>query len=233
MSWSPRSTRCSRAAGEPEPGRARLFVDRVFTIKGAGTVVTGTLAGDCLTVGDEVELLPSGIRGRVRGLQTHKQAEERACPVSRVAVNLAGVDRQGLARGEVLGAVGTRRATATFDAVIRPVRGLAHPVTTRGAFTVHAGAAEAGATLRFLGPTQLDPGGEAFVRVRLSHPMVLDPFDRFVVRDAGRQETVGGGTVLDPFPPCVRAPTRTFGSPRGRPHASTTCPGYSRPNAGP
>ena len=121
--------------------------------------------------------------------------------MSRVAVNLAGVERQGLARGEVLGHVGTRRATATFDAVIRPVRGLAHAVTTKGAFAVYAGAAEAGATLRFLGPSQLDPGGEAFVRVRLSHPMVLDPFDRFVLRDAGRQETVGGGTVLDPFPP--------------------------------
>jgi selenocysteine-specific elongation factor len=186
---------------EPPSGRARLFVDRVFTIKGAGTVVTGTLAGDCLNVGDEVELLPVGIRARIRALQTHKQPEERACPVSRVAVNLAGAERQELARGEVLGRVGTRRATATFDAVIRPVRGLAHPVTTRGAFAVHAGSAEAGATLRFLGPTRLDPGGEAFVRVRLSHPMVLDPFDRFVLRDAGRQETVGGGTVLDPFPP--------------------------------
>jgi len=188
-------------AGEPEPGRPRLFVDRVFTIKGAGTVVTGTLAGDCLTVGDEVELLPSGVKARIRGLQTHKQTEDRACPVSRVAVNLAGVERQGLTRGEVLGHVGTRRATATFDAAIRPVRGLSHAVTPKGAFAVHAGAAESGATLRFLGPSQLDPAGEAFVRVRLSHPMVLDPFDRFVLRDAGRQETVGGGTVLDPFPP--------------------------------
>ncbi len=188
-------------AGEPEPGRARLFVDRVFTIKGAGTVVTGTLAGDCLAVGDDVELLPSGMRARIRGLQTHEQSEERACPVSRVAVNLAGIDRAELARGEVLGPVGVRRATATFDAVVRPVRGLEHPVTSKGAFMVHAGAAEAGATLRFLGPTQLDPGGEAFVRVRLTRPLVLDPFDRFVLREAGRRETVGGGTVLDPFPP--------------------------------
>ena len=188
-------------AEQPETGRARLFVDRVFTIKGAGTVVTGTLAGDCLTVGDDVELLPSGVRARIRGLQTHEQSEERACPVSRVAVNLAGIDRDELARGEVLGPVGARRATATFDAVVRPVRRLDHPVTSKGAFMVHAGAADAGATLRFLGPTQLDPGGEAFVRVRLSHPIVLDPFDRFVLREAGRHETVGGGRVLDPFPP--------------------------------
>src|SRR2546430_16313177 len=84
----------------PSPG-SRLFIDRVFTIKGAGTVVTGTLGGDCLDVGDEVELYPARRRARVRGLQTHKQSEPRARPVTRVAANLAGAERQDLQRGDV------------------------------------------------------------------------------------------------------------------------------------
>ncbi len=101
-------------AGDPEEARARLFVDRVFTIKGAGTVVTGTLGGDCLHVGDEVELYPSGATARIRSLQTHERAVEQACPVSRVAANLVGVEREELSRGAVLGAPGAWRATTAL-----------------------------------------------------------------------------------------------------------------------
>jgi selenocysteine-specific elongation factor len=187
-------------ARPPPASRPRLFVDRVFAIRGAGTVVTGTLGGDCLRVGDEAELYPTGLRGRIRALQTHKQGEDRACPVTRVAANLAGVDRGGLRRGNVLGRPGDWRPTREFDAVLHAVRGLAQPVTSRGAFKVHAGAAEADVRLRFLGTTQLEPGGEAFVRIRSARPLVLDVFDRFVLREAGRRETVAGGEVLDPAP---------------------------------
>ncbi len=190
-------------ASAPVPGgaRARLFVDRVFTMKGAGTVATGTLTGDCLTVGDEVEIYPTGRRARLRALQTHGTAEDHACPVSRVAVNLVGTDRGALRRGDVLGRVGDWRPTRTFEAGLRPVRGLDHPVTSRGAFKVYAGAAEADATLRVYGTSALQSGEEAFVRIRLSRPLTLDVFDRFVVREAGRRETVAGGVVLDPAPP--------------------------------
>ena len=188
-------------AGEPEEGRARLFVDRVFTIKGAGTVVTGTLDGDCLHVGDEVELYPSGATARIRSLQTHERAVEQACPVSRVAANLVGVEREELSRGVVLGAPGAWRATRLFEAQLRPVRGLSHAITARGAFKLHAGAAETDARLRLYGTTSLEPGGEAFVRIRTSHPLVLDVGDRFVIREAGRRETVAGGVVLDVAPP--------------------------------
>ena len=184
----------------PPPARARLFIDRVFTIKGAGTVVTGTLGGDCLDVGDEVELYPTRVRARIRGLQTHKQSEERACPVTRVAANLAGTERQDLQRGDVLARPGAWKPTREFDAVLRPVRGLAQAVTPRGAFKVYAGAAESDAKLRFLSPATLEPDGEAFVRVRTARPLVLDVFDRFVVREAGRSETVAGGEVLDIMP---------------------------------
>ena len=188
-------------APPPEDARVRLFVDRVFTIKGAGTVITGTLTGGCLEVGDEVELLPTGRRGRIRSLQTHGENEDRACPVSRVAVNLAGAEREGLARGDVLGLPGVWRPTHTLEARLRPVRGLAHPITGRGAFKMYAGAAEADARVRILGAGSIEPGDQGFVRIRLARPLVLDMFDRFVLRDAGRRATVAGGIVLDPAPP--------------------------------
>jgi selenocysteine-specific elongation factor len=185
----------------PEDTRTRLFVDRAFAIKGAGTVVTGTLTGGCLAAGDEVELFPAGTRARIRSLQTHKRAVDRACHVIRVAANLVGAERGGLERGVVLGEPGAWRPTTVFEAVLRPVRGLSHPITARGAYKVHAGAAEADAKITLYGGTKLEPGGEAFVRVRASTPLVLDVFDRFVLREAGRRETVGGGVVLDVAPP--------------------------------
>ena len=188
-------------AGGLEGARARLFVDRVFTIKGAGTVVTGTLGGDCLRVGDEVELYPSGSTARIRSLQTHERAVEQACPVSRVAANLVGVEREELSRGVVMGAPGAWRATRLFEAQLRSVRGLSHAITARGAFKLHTGAAETDAQLRLYGTTSLEPGDEAFVRIRTSRPLVLDVGDRFVIREAGRSETVGGGAVLDVAPP--------------------------------
>ena len=179
-------------APAPEPARTRLFVDRVFTIKGAGTVATGTLTGGCLDVGGEIALLPEDRRARIRGLQTHRRNEQRACPVSRVAVNLGGVEREELARGDVLVDAQTWVATTVFDASIAPVRDLDR-IPPRGAFKVHAGAAEVDATIRSL------EGG--FARIRTARPLVLDLFDRFVVRDSGRRRTVGGGTVLDVGPP--------------------------------
>jgi selenocysteine-specific elongation factor len=185
----------------PETARPRLFADRVFSIKGAGTVVTGTLTGDRIAVGDEVELYPTGERVRIRSLQSHKQSEEQALPVVRVAANLVGIEREALDRGMVVGRPGDWRPTLTFEGTLRPIRGLEHPVTSRGAFKVYAGAAEAEAKLRLYGPSKLEPGGESFVRLTLSRPLVLDVGDRFVLRESGRHETVGGGEVLDVAPP--------------------------------
>ncbi len=189
------------AAPEGTPaGRARQFVDRVFTIAGAGTVATGTLVQGRLDVGDEVEVQPAGVRARIRGLQSHKRRIETARPVARVAVNLAGLERGRVERGDVLARPGEWRPTDVLEARIRPVRGLAHAVTSRGAFTFHAGAAERGATLRLYGAGSL-PSDGAFARIRLSDPLVLDVHDRFVLRESGRRETVAGGIVLDPAPP--------------------------------
>lgn len=196
------------AAPEPPDARTRLFVDRVFSIKGAGTVVTGTLTGGCLELGDDVAVAPSGSRARIRSLQTHKRSENRACPVSRVAMNLVGVEREQLERGDVVTVPGAWRPTAEFDVVLRTVRGLDHPITSRGAFKVHAGAAETDARLRLLSGGRLEAGAEAFARIRTTRPLVLDVFDRFVLRDAGRRRTVGGGVVLDVAPALGNAAAR-------------------------
>jgi selenocysteine-specific elongation factor len=184
----------------PEETRARLFVDRVFTIAGAGTVVTGTLGGGGLAVGDDVELYPHARTARVRSLQTHKRDATRVTAVARVAANLVGTGRGDLRRGDVIGIPGAWRPTTTFEGILRPVRGLGHPITGRGAFKVYVGASETDARLRIFGG-RLEAGAEGFVRVTTTRPLVLDVFDRFVLRESGRQETIGGGTVLDPAPP--------------------------------
>jgi selenocysteine-specific elongation factor len=198
----------------PDPGRSgrlRQWIDRVFTIRGAGTVVTGTLTGGELAVGDDVELYPAGLRARVRGLQSHKHAIDIARPVSRVAVNLSGVEKADLGRGLVLGRPGTWRPTSVFEARIRPVRGSVRPLSARGAFKVYAGSAERDARIRIYGGASEEGDRGAFVRIRLSAPLVLDVHDRFVIREAGRRATVAGGEVLDPAPP-----TRPGGEPSRR-----------------
>lgn len=217
--------RCSSATGEgmdvlaaaldrmlsasPEPSRAsrpRQFIDRVFSIRGAGTVVTGTLTGGPLEVGREVELFPGGKRARIRGLQNHKRSIERAVPVARVAANLVSIERDDVERGDVLGLAGQWRPTSVIEALVRPVRGLDHPLTARGSYKLYAGAAERDARIRFLAdpPTTVGRGSpppHVYARIRLSAPVVLDVHDRFVLREAGRRETVAGGVVLDTMPP--------------------------------
>ena len=199
-------------APAPVPGRARLFIDRVFSVKGAGTVVTGTLEGSALEVGQDVQLLPSGRRARIRALQTHKRSQTRAVPGSRVAANLVGTERDELQRGHVLTSPDEWRASSVVEAELRPVRGLAHAITSRGAYKFYAGAAEVDARLRIYGSQRIGSGeGAAFVRLRLSSALVLAPGDRFVLRESGRRETVGGGVVLDSAPPTragVDAPAR-------------------------
>ncbi len=195
-------------AAAPAPAqddRPRLFVDRVFTIKGAGTVVTGTLTGGRLSVGQEVELFPTGRRTRIRSLQTHKRSIEVARPVSRVAANLAGTGREDPARGDVLAPPGRWRPAHTIEARLRPVRGLERPLTARGAFKLHAGSAERDARVRLYGGREVGSNGE-FARIRLSAPLVLDVGDRFVLRETGRRETVAGGVVLDVDPPARPGP---------------------------
>ncbi|HEY7763237.1 MAG TPA: selenocysteine-specific translation elongation factor [Actinomycetota bacterium] len=184
----------------PSQSPPRLFVDRVFTIKGAGTVTTGTLTGGCVSIGDEISIEPGDRRARIRSLQTHRRGEDRACPVARVAINLVGVERHDLGRGDVITRPGEWIPTSMFDVELRAVRGLAKSLTARGAFKVYAGAAESDARVRFLDATRLEPGGRVFARLRTASPLVLAVGDRIVVREAGRRATVAGGPVLDIAP---------------------------------
>jgi selenocysteine-specific elongation factor len=188
-----------RVAEPPDRGRPRLPVDRVFTIRGSGTVVTGTLSGGTLATETEAVVLPAGRRVRVRGLQAHGRPVERAAPARRLAVNLAGVATAEIARGDVLTLPGQWRPTRLADCRLRCLPGR-QPLRARGAYLLYAGAAEAAVRLQPLDASEVPPGDHGLVRLHLGAPLVLDPFEPVVLRDSGRGETVGGGLVLDPFP---------------------------------
>ena len=187
-------------------GRPRLWVDRVFAAKGSGTVVTGTLAGGSLAVDDELVALPTNQKVRVRGLQSLQRQRQRVEPGSRVAVNLSGVSHDELARGHALVRPGQWRPTRTFDASLQVLEGLDHPVGRRGAYQAYLGSGEHAVRLRVLGEEAIGPGKVGAVRVHLPVPVPLLPGDRFIVRESGRDETVGGGEALDVAP--VRAASK-------------------------
>jgi len=190
-----------RLGEPPERGRPRLPVDRVFSMRGSGTVVTGTLSGGSLRAPAEAELLPAGRRVRVRGLQGHGRPLAEATPARRLAVNLAGVATDQVARGDVLVLPGQWAPTDVADCRLRCLPSAPAPLRGRGAYLLYAGAAETSARLQPLDATEIRPGADALVRLHLERPLVLDAFEPVVLRDSGRDETVGGGLVLDPFPP--------------------------------
>ena len=192
--------------------RPRLWVDRVFAAKGSGTVVTGTLTGGAIAVDDELDVLPTQLRGRVRALQSLKRAHDRIGPGHRVAVNLSGVSHDRLARGDALVRGGQWRPTRTVDASLRVLDALQHDVSRRGAFAAYVGSGEHAVRVRVLGTDAIEPGGTGFVRLHLPVALPLVPGDRFVLREFGRDETVGGGEVLDVAPvlPAAKAqPSRS------------------------
>jgi selenocysteine-specific elongation factor len=189
----------------PDRGRPRLPVDRVFTMRGSGTVVTGTLSGGTLHADGEAELLPARRRVRIRALQGHGAPLAAASPARRLAVNLAGVATGQVARGDVLALPGQWAATRTADCRLRCLQGAPGPLRGRGAYLLYAGAAETAVRLQPLDAYEVRPGEDALVRLHLERALVLDVFEPVVLRDSGRDETVGGGRVLDPFP---HAPVR-------------------------
>ncbi len=199
--------------------RPRMWVDRVFAAKGSGTVVTGTLAGGSLALDDELVVLPGTTRVRVRGLQSLKESHERVGPGSRVAVNLLGISRDQLARGSVIVRPRQWHVTRTFDASLHVLHSLDHEVSRKGAYQAYVGSGEHPVSLRVLpagaatsGAEGVFPGEEGFVRLHLPRALPLMPGDRFVLRESGRGETVGGGEVLDVSPvlPATKArPSRS------------------------
>lgn len=184
----------------PDLDRPRLPIDRVFTIAGFGTVVTGTLNDGSLQVGDEVELLPSGIRGRVRGLQTHKRKEEIAWPGSRTAVNISGVDVSQVKRGEVVVHAGDYQSTRRLDVRFRLLKDTSGPVEHNAQVKFYTGTSEVIARLRLLGSEILRPGEEGWLQLELSEPVVVMRGDHYILRRPSPGETLGGGVVVDPNP---------------------------------
>lgn len=188
-------------------GRPRLAIDRSFTIAGFGTVVTGTLAGGSLHVGDEVEIFPTALAARVRGLQTHGKNQERAQSGSRVAVNLTGVSVDQAWRGCVLAAPGSMRATTLIDVQVElrdyMATGRKSSVVTlrhNQQVKLFLGAAESLATVKLLDGNEVQPGTTAWVQFEMASPIACARGDRFIVRLPSPSITLGGGQVVDPNP---------------------------------
>ena len=184
--------------GALDRGRARLWVDRVFAAKGSGTVVTGTLTGGELRADQPVYV--AGRDVRVRAVQSHGQSHASIGPGNRVALNLAGIDHAELQRGDAVVLREQWRPTARFDASLDVLAVLRHQVTRRGAYLAYIGSGEFPVKLRVLGHEGIAPGGHGLVRLHLATHLPLVPGDRYVLRESGRDETVGGGEVLDVAP---------------------------------
>jgi selenocysteine-specific elongation factor len=184
-------------------GPARLPVDRAFTVKGFGVVVTGTLVSGRLEVGQSAELLPSGERGKVRGLQIHGQSVPRAQAGTRLAVNLAGIESEAVERWQWLVKDGELGTTKELDARVELLSGCKRALGRRSRVSVHAGTATTLATLVLLDADELAPGGDALGRLKLDSPLVVMQGDRFILRGdtalAPYGGTIGGGSVLRPL----------------------------------
>jgi selenocysteine-specific elongation factor len=179
---------------------ARLPIDRVFTIKGFGTVVTGTLVSGTIRSEDELEVLPEGLPARVRGVQVYGQPAGQAVAGERTALNLTGVTTQRLARGMVLAPPSTFRNASRIDGSLTLLPS-AKPLKDRARVHLHAYTAEAIATVVLYGGKQVSPGETAFAQLRLAEPTLLLPGDRFILRQFSPVVTIGGGAVLENAPP--------------------------------
>lgn len=180
--------------------RPRLPIDRVFSLSGFGTVVTGTLSDGGFAVGDSVEILPSGRPARIRGLQSYKHKVETGRPGSRLAVNLSGVSVDEIQRGDVLCKPNTLRPTLLVDVEVHLLADAPKPLLHNQAVDFFSGATEIPAHVRLLGTEQLLPGEHGWLQLRLERPAVLAQGDRYILRQPSPSRTLGGGTILDPHP---------------------------------
>ena len=180
--------------------RPRLPIDRVFTISGFGTVVTGTLVDGSIHVGDEMQIVPGGRLVRVRGLQRHNQKVESVGPGSRVAANLSGVEKNELSRGDVLARPGAMQPARRIDARLRVVASAAHAVRHGAELQLHAGTAEVGCRVIVLDGDEIKPGAEGWVQLYLDRPIAAAVHDRFVLRVPSPAITIAGGSFVDLAP---------------------------------
>ena len=193
----------------PDRGRPRLPIDRVFTVSGFGTVVTGTLIDGILETGQEVRVQPQGLKARVRGLQTHKEKIDRAVPGSRVAVNLSGVDMDQVARGDVVASGDWLQGTTLVDVRMRYLPDILwpdlgqfaqRPLRHNTRLKFYTGAAEVMGRVRLLGQNALLPEQVGWVQLELQEPIAMVRGDHYIVRLPSPPTTVGGGIIVDPQP---------------------------------
>ncbi len=185
----------SESTARKDIGRPRLPIDRVFTIAGSGTVVTGTLIDGSLTVGQEVEIVPPGLKSRIRGLQTHKIKENTATPGSRVAANIVGIATTDIKRGDILTKPGWLIPTRMVNVELRLLSYMKRPLKHNAQVSFHTGAAESMARIRLLDKEKLEPGNIAWAQVELTTPISLIKGDRFIIRSP--METLGGGRIVE------------------------------------
>ncbi|MEN9505944.1 MAG: selenocysteine-specific elongation factor [Actinomycetota bacterium] len=197
----------ARTEQSADRNRPRLWVDRSFAARGSGTVVTGTLTGGSLALDQRVEITPAGREARIRSIQSHGRHVTSIGPGHRVALNLAGVDHHQIRRGDAVVLGSQWRPSRRFDATLDVLGSLDHVVSRRGAYVAYIGAGEWPVKVRILGPDSIHPGESGLVRLHLDEALPLMRGDRFVLRESGRNETVGGGRVLDvaPVRPASRA----------------------------
>ena len=191
-----------RAHGRPAQGVTRLPIDRVFSMKGFGTVVTGTLVSGRIAADAELAVAPGGRRVKVRGVQVHGEKRTEAVAGQRTAINLAGIEVEEIARGQALVTPGAFEETRLADAIVELLSG-AKPLKHGARVRFHQGTAEIMARVALIGPAT-DPipaGGHAFVRLRLEAPAILARGDRYILRAYSPTVTMAGGLILDPRPP--------------------------------
>jgi selenocysteine-specific elongation factor len=191
----------AKVSERDEKAVARLPIDRVFTIKGFGTVVTGTLVAGRIRAGDELDLLPSASRlARARGLQVYGRAVQEAKAGERTAVNLQGLEVGEIERGQALAPAGRLHAGSMLDVRLQVLRSAPRPLRNRSRTHLHLGTAEARARVVLLGRSELAPGDSGFAQLRLESPVLALPGDHFIIRSYSPAATIGGGTVIDALP---------------------------------
>jgi len=195
----------AQAPTKPVQGPFRLPVDRSFTMKGAGTVVTGTVISGSLQVGARVSCLPENRLLRVRGLQVHNQAVSEVAAGQRAAINLAGIEKEEIERGDVLATPGAFAPSRRLDVRVTLAGDAARPLVSRTRVRVHHGTAEVMARIVLLEGEQVAPGESALAQLRLEAALVAAPGDPFVLRSYSPMHVIGGGVVVDPHPPKRRA----------------------------
>lgn len=187
----------NQTPAKSETGIFRIPIDRVFTMRGFGVVITGTLFSGGVSVGEQVEVYPKALQARVRGLQVHGEPVEKSTAGLRTAVNLQGLERNDVFRGDIVGHRGELKTTYMLDVHLEHLADAPRPLKTRNRIRFHAGTAEIMGRISLIGQDVLEPGDCSFAQIRLEEPIVVLPRDRFVIRSYSPIITIGGGEILD------------------------------------